>query len=289
MIFHTILTSALLVIHASLYCNYPDHILNRVKTTISCKDCSHIPKVIDAGKVTDNIQTMHNGIKIIKDCYSPWQTEIIKTLNGHHEPQEEKVFFEVLKTIPAKGTMIELGSYWAYYSMWFKSVVPNAHNYMIEPNPAKLEVGKKNFNINNYTGTFINGFIDKYTDLNTTFTDWDEKQYNVPQLCIDDLVEEYKIPFIHILHSDIQGSEYKMLLGAKKTISQNKIGYIFISTHATAENPHQKCLEFLKKNNFHIIASHTIAESFSGDGLIVAQSPAVKETMNVVISKNKKK
>ena len=45
-------------------------------------------------------QLMHNGSrKIILNSYSDtqWLTDVIYGLKGHHEPQEEKCFYEVLK------------------------------------------------------------------------------------------------------------------------------------------------------------------------------------------------
>lgn len=65
-------------------------------------------------------------------------------------------------------------------------------------------------------------------------------------------MEKHNINFINILHSDIQGAEYEMLLGAEKTFKDKKIGYIFISTHSN--DVHNKCLEFLKNKEFKIIA-----------------------------------
>jgi hypothetical protein len=57
-------------------------------------------------------------------------TEIVKRLWGHHEPQEEKVFHEVLKQIRPGGVMIELGAYWGYYSLWFHKNIVRATNYL---------------------------------------------------------------------------------------------------------------------------------------------------------------
>ena len=55
---------------------------------------------------------------------------------------------------------------------------------------------------------------------------------------------------------------------------KKKIRFIFLSTHhhSISHDPliHEKCLDFLNEHNAHIIVSHTISESFSGDGLIVA-------------------
>ena len=68
---------------------------------------------------------MHNGLLIFEGCYyGGWTTEIIRGLSGHHEPQEEPCFAEMLRMLAASEHssspfMVELGSFWAYYSMWF--------------------------------------------------------------------------------------------------------------------------------------------------------------------------
>lgn len=264
---------------------------DRVTTTISCRDCEYIPKVPDAGTTLDSngttVQVMHNGLYIIHHAYhGQWMSTIIKALKGHHEPQEEKVFYEALKTIPDAATMIELGSSWSYYSMWFNKEIPHARNYMIEPHQKKLALGEKHFSLNNMHGLFFNAFIGRNSDANTIFTDWDTTQYNLPRICIDDFVKEHAIEFIHLLHSDIQGAEYDMLLGCQETILKGKIGYIFISTHG---NNHAKCLHFLQNNGFHIVAQHSIAESYSADGLIVARHKNFAGLDFVNVSKNNKK
>ena len=42
---------------------------------------------------------------------------------GVHEPQEEKAFLEVLNYVEKGSTMIELGSYWGFYSLWFNKKI----------------------------------------------------------------------------------------------------------------------------------------------------------------------
>src|ERR1017187_8622545 len=68
------------------------------------------------------VPVMHDGILVVRDAYSgPWMTEIIRRLHGHHEPQEELAFSRVLVVIATSEdapTMIELGGWWAYYSLW---------------------------------------------------------------------------------------------------------------------------------------------------------------------------
>lgn len=113
-----------------LSATYGHELAKRIAMTISCKDAMAIPKVPNAGQIflqgNSEYQLMHNGVKVTKDGYcGPWMTEIITRLEGHHEPQEEFVFHLLLermrKTLAGSRApvMIEIGSYWAYYSLWF--------------------------------------------------------------------------------------------------------------------------------------------------------------------------
>ncbi|MCE5187550.1 MAG: glycosyltransferase [Planctomycetaceae bacterium] len=266
--------------------SFPPDIRKRVSLTVSCNDCNDIPKVPNAGKIVDAdpaYQIMHNGVKVVYGGYhGDWMAEIIRILRGHHEPQEEKVFHDVLKTMPDHAVMIELGSFWSYYSMWFNRKVADAVNYMVEPISAKMKIGIENFKLNKMQGHFLNAFVGANSLSDASFVDWDGKTYHLPQISIDQFIKDNRIPFVHLLHSDIQGAEYDMLHGCVDSIAAGKIGYIFISTHGSC---HEKCLLFLRAHNFHIISAHTIAESFSADGLIVASSPVIQRNVTVHISK----
>src|SRR5690349_12506355 len=93
-------------------------------------DNSKIHHVSDAGAVKHDHQVMHNGLKIsLASYYDYGNTILIRDNKGVHEPQEEFVFQEVLKHVPENGTMLELGSFWAFYSMWFANDVKGARCY----------------------------------------------------------------------------------------------------------------------------------------------------------------
>jgi len=74
---------------------------NRVESAALCRDADEIPKVQDAGMIFcstngEAIQLMHNGVQVIADVYyGHLNSEIVKKLRGHHEPQQERVFYEV--------------------------------------------------------------------------------------------------------------------------------------------------------------------------------------------------
>ena len=245
----------------------------RIKLTSSCKDCEKIPKNKNGGQVvTENnqkIQYMFNGLKIHYDCYhSPWMNEIITNLKGHHEPQEELCFYYVLNLLEKNANMLELGCAWAYYSMWFKKNITDGLNICIEPNINKLNKGINNIKLNKFDlnkFVFINGFIGKNYIQQDIFTDWDNTKMNIPQYNIEKIINSNNNLFIDVLHSDIQGAEEDMLIGAKNVF--DKVGFFIISTHG---NMHSKCIKNLISNNFHILIQHTIQESVSADGLIIA-------------------
>lgn len=246
----------------------------RLKKASLSTVCQNIPKVINAGKFMgkhNQYQVMHNGLLIHRGCYhGEWMTTLIENLHGHHEPQEEFVFYTILKKINPNSVMVELGSSWGYYSMWFKKNFEESSAYLIEPNLENLKKGKSNFRLNQLNGIFIHAFISNKDKAYSTFQDWDGKTDLIKEISIDGFMNEKSISKIHILHSDIQGNELKMLAGATKSLGEHKIDYLFISTH---EFTHRKTKKILKRHGYKIIAEHSILSSFSQDGLLVAISP----------------
>ena len=247
--------------------------LGRINLTSSCKDCDSIPKITDAGKIIiengEKIQYMFNGIKIYYDCYhSPWMNTIISKLKGHHEPQEELCFYHILNILENNANMLELGCAWAYYSMFFKNKCKDGINICIEPNINKLNKGINNIKLNKLDlnkFVFMNGFIGKDYKAKDIFIDWDKTQMSIPQYNIEKIINNNNKIFIDVLHSDIQGAELDMLIGSTNVL--NNIGFFVISTH---DDKHSLCLQYLQAHNFLILVQHTISESVSADGLIVA-------------------
>ncbi len=213
-----------------------------------------IKRCPDSGKVENNIVTLHNNIKVYKNCYYGNFSDILILNKGCHEPAEERMFQLILEDISENGIMIELGSYWAFYSIWFNKVIKNAKNYCIEPEIKNLDIGKKNCLLNNVEADFTLGFIGK-------------NKINIP-----DFMKSKNIEKIDILHSDIQGYEFEMLtdiVNKSNLLKENKIKYIFISTHS--DKIHYDCIDLLKKNDYRIIASSDFeTETFCFDGIIVA-------------------
>lgn len=250
---------------------------HRTQDVLRCPDNIFIHRVDNAGEVIDGQQVMHNGIRIIQDSYyGEMMRYLLRENCGVHEPQEERVFQEVLKYLPDNAVMIELGSYWGFYSMWFHKEVKHPTCYLVEPNLCSLEFGQANFRLNGMKGDFFHSFIGKTSGV---------AEDGTPIISIDSFITDNQIAHVHILHSDIQGAEMEMLLGAEQTLEQNRIDFIFISTHA--QEIHEKVLQFLNELNFHIVAEADLAETFSVDGLIAAVRDGVNAPDPIPIARKR--
>lgn len=232
----------------------------RINDVVDCPENALIPRVTNAGQIVDSCQIMHNGLKIkTGSYYGKGITKMLAENKGVHEPQEEFLFGEVLKTLRSRSTIVELGSYWSFYSMWFLKE-NDGEAYLFEPNKDNLKMGELNFQLNNFEGDFTNAFIAKELNLDG----------DPPTLNLDYIVKVKNIGFIDILHCDIQSYELDMLKGASVTIANDKIGYLFISTHSN--DIHKDCLKFLEANNYLILSEADMINTYSVDGVIVARS-----------------
>lgn len=256
-----------------------ESMIERIELTCRCRDSDTIPKVEGAGDVfpegEGRVQRMHNGVKVLEGCYhGDWMTEIIRRLRGHHEPQEERVFHELLKHVSPGSTMIELGAFWSYYSLWFHEGVKGARNLMVEPDPKNLEAGQRNFALNGFRGEFVQASLGREPRPPSDFPcESDGVTRPIAMTSVDQLLRDHGIDRVDLLLADIQGAEVEMLHGAAQGIADGRIRFMVVSTHhhAISGDPltHQKCLAFLRDHGGHVLAEHSIAESFSGDGLIV--------------------
>jgi hypothetical protein len=247
--------------------------MSRIQKVYSCPDNDLIIRHPKAGLVTCGKQFMHNGLKVnIGSYYGPEGTIMLKKNFGVHEPQEERVFQEILKLMPANAVMVELGSFWSFYSLWFHQKVFNPTNYMVEPDSFNLGQGVRNFKLNRFNGVFLQAYISNY------FRDG-----LIPTFTVDYLLEKFLINRVNILHADIQGAELDMLSGSVKSFNLGLVDFVFVSTHSN--DLHYNCLAFLKNYNFSIIAEADLNNSFSEDGLIVASARHISPKFRIEISK----
>jgi hypothetical protein len=255
--------------------SYHENWSYRTRLARASSDNDFIPRVPDAGEVNGRFQIMHNGLKIVAGSYyGNGPIRLLKENRGVHEPQEERIFQEVLKTIRPGGIILELGAYWSFYSMWFCKEVPQARPFMVEPVAANIEFGRQNFATNGFSGTFIHAYVGAAAGV---------AEDGTKIICVDDLATDLGLGHIAILHADIQGSELDMLKGCGRMFREHRIDWFFISTHSEAL--HTSCESHLREQGFVIVASIPLAESFSWDGLLVARASQVASIPAIHLSK----
>jgi FkbM family methyltransferase len=270
----------------------------RIAMATRCRDSDPIPKVPDAGKVIvgcdgKRVQIMHNGLKVVADgYYGAWMTKLIELCHGHHEPQEERVFHQLVSCLGSNATMIELGGFWAYYSLWFLHGSPMRRAIVVEPHPANLTIGQMNATLNQLAPEFVAGYAGRDPAPPATFQTEVSGTVVLPCFSVPQLLNEYSIQRLDLLHLDIQGAELSIIESCVELCQQARIAWMFVSTHAhpISGDPltHQRCLALLRHCGAVIEAEHDVHESFSGDGLIVARFVAVPATWKTVeLSRNR--
>jgi Methyltransferase FkbM domain len=216
-----------------------------------------IERVPEAGTVSGTEVCLHNGNWVPlagEGAYYGDFSGILVLNRGVHEPLEEYVFQEILKRLPVAPTMVELGAYWAHYSMWLQKVRPQSKVFLVEPDQTALDAGRNNFRRNGFKGEFISATVAKGA------------------FQIDEFLERSEIQHVDILHCDIQGFEMQMLEGAVDALAGTKFDYLFVSTHS--QELHAQVVGMLERNSYRVeVSSDFDNETTSFDGFVFASSP----------------
>jgi hypothetical protein len=96
----------------------------------------------------------------------------------------------------------------------------------------------------------------------------------LPSLTLSSVLESFRVQDIDVVLADIQGAEIALLKNLKTVLKKFQIRFIIISTHdmqiTGRPNTHQECLRILKDAGAFVLTEHSVSESYSGDGLILA-------------------
>ena len=257
----------------------------RIRITAECRDCDDLPRVPGAGNCYvdedgNAVQVMHNGLKVLFGrYYGSWVNEIIRQLNGVHEPQEEWVFHQVMQHIKPGSVIVEAGCYWGYYSMWFAQVIRDARIFLVEPQPNQMKVALKNFEINGLTADHTHAYFGSYPAKKKEIQE--RRLGELPRMTVPEFMAQKGLDRITMLHADIQGHEEEMMDGAREILAERKIDWLFISTHGAR---HGATRDILLEAGYRFVAEHDVGQSASVDGLLVAQNPDLPEIPPIEIS-----
>lgn len=237
----------------------------RIDDVLACPELALIERGASAGQVRDGLVEMHNGIRVnALGYYGGGILNLLVEARGVHEPQEEYVFGKLLPLLPPGSVMLELGAYWAFYSLWFARAVPQAKSYLVEPDYANLLSGQANFARYELPADITQAFVGAKSG-------WTKER--VPVVSLDDYASRQGLERLAILHADIQGAEVDLLTGGARMLGEQRVDYVFISTHSN--ELHAECVACLQKLGYVVVVSSDLDGTYSVDGLIVAHRPGV--------------
>jgi FkbM family methyltransferase len=274
--------------------------LERFLMTASCRDTDPIPKVPHAGRIVTvdglALQIMHDGTKVLAGGYlGDYMADIIRSLRGHHEPQEELIFHHLLRYVRQRSTFVELGSWWAYYTAWYLGSIPFSRALCLEPDANHLKIGQENLRLNRHEARFVNAAVGReYSPAMEFLRESDRQKVQVPCFDMDATLEAAGAACIEVLHLDVQGAELPFIQSMPKAVAAGRVRFIVASTHheLISESPstHHDCMHKIEAMGGHIFCEHSVEESFSGDGLIVASFfPCDRDLEFPSISRNQAK
>lgn len=256
--------------------------LERTLMTIGCRDTDGIPKVQGAGSIVQDgehlVQLMHNGLRVqAGGYYGDWMAQIIRGLQGHHEPQEELVFHHLLRFVRHGSTMAELGAFWAYYTLWFLKEIPGSRALCVEPDAYNLSVGRHNAWLNGMLERveFMNAWIGATAaETQAASTENSTGDVQLPVMNMDSVAQRLAGQPIELLHMDIQGAELGFIESMSAAVKGKLLRFVMVSTHHStisgSKTTHPDCVEALRTLGANILVEHDVIESYSGDGMILA-------------------
>ncbi|TRZ96030.1 FkbM family methyltransferase [bacterium] len=179
-------------------------------------------------------------------------------------------FLSVLADIQRKNVnMFELGAGWGRMCLSLAGVIdhkiipiiPVSYSCLaVEGEPAHYQWAKEHFNTHKICGTVVQGGVSDrngrcqfcaHPEANSCYGQAIEsslsfnlistirslrgfiarKGIKVPMYTVDRLIESYGFDHVDLIQMDVQGAEYKVILGASKSIKNNLIDYLLISVH----------------------------------------------------------
>ncbi len=256
--------------------------LERTLMTISCTDADSIPKVDASGTTVlaggQAVQIMHNGLRVVSGgYYGDWMSHIIRALRGHHEPQEELVFHHLLRYVRHNTTMIELGAFWSYYSQWYLKEVPGSRSICVEPDGKHLQVGRRNAELNGLSDRirFVEAWVgNEFKPKHAGAIESSAISVELPMLDMTAALELNKNQPIELLHMDAQGAELGFIRSIRHSGMSGNVRFLMVSTHHSSisgsPTTHRDCCHAIQQCGGHVLVEHSVQESYSGDGLILA-------------------
>lgn len=227
------------------------------------------------------IHQFDNGLKIFDDHLTRFQRDRYQQQNIH-EPEEEKIFVEIIHSLPETACFVNIGAAVGYYAILAKKLTPGLTVHAVEPLAQHRKFFRENIKLNKFnlrdftlhheaiacrkgmdyfleqdygsvllnesavTKTFLQTILEKFTPKQS---DGAKKKSLVHTITLNDLIKRVGRP-VDLLMMDVQGLEADILHSGTDVLQARKIKTLLIGTHGHAV--HQSCLFILQQHGFSI-------------------------------------
>ena len=146
--------------------------------------------------------------------------------------------------------MIELGCYWAVWSILFGKKFPNATLILNDMDKLKLNIGRANIILNDLECINYLGKVDRRGNF------------------FSEMISDSNIAKVNLLHMDIQGAELGLSSYLLSKLEEKFIDNIIVATHST--KIHNTILErFSDIPGYEIISNIEYTGGKTGDGEVI--------------------
>lgn len=160
---------------------------------------------------------------------------------------EKEILEDILDEIADDDVFYDIGANVGLYSCFVGSKSPEGSVYSFEPHPVNVDALKKNFQLNDVSGTIFQMAL---SDEEGTFElssegskaglgehslDTTQSESTVPVTVrqLDSLRTEHDIPVPTIIKIDVEGAELNVIKGATETLSKPNCKTIYCEIHPT--------------------------------------------------------
>lgn len=255
-----------------------------------------------------------NGIKVNKNHLLKTQLKRYQNQNLH-EPEEERIFLDVLQKLPQNEMFINVGAAIGYYLILAKSVKPGLHMAAFEPLASHRTFIIENFRLNGLdindielNDEVVSSTVGKITFREDTFCSHVDNNSSFLQTLKTNIktigrillgrqkmrkgqrvqkktttIDRYlndKKKKAGLIQIDVQGHEFEVLKGSEKSLENNRISYLLVGTHS--HDLHHTCVTYLTSFNYQIVIDDYETND-QPDGILLAKS-----NVSAKAKKNKK-
>ena len=177
---------------------------------------------------------------------------------GSYEYPKRLLFERLIKN---DDIVFDIGAHTGFYTLLASALCgPGGAVVAFEPVPRNLGFLKSHIRINRLTNVRVIEAAVSDTDDNALFSDGgntsvghlsESGNLSVRTVKIDSLVASGEIPVPTHMKIDVEGGEYRVLVGSKSVLAQHH-PTIFLATHG--REPHTLCCEFLRALSYSLAA-----------------------------------